>query len=194
MTSTGSNSLPCSLFFSPFSPPFVSLLVLWIGLMCQTTAFYFYFPGKVLFWSCLCFLIGLLFLAIPPRLYFWSPAFNCLGLRIKTATIKTIATIAAAAFIENFLSCQLLCSECDRDWLLCNYTGRTRASPPVASLWLSCPRKWVVRVVNLFQWQSSDEDPWFSSRAESGPPRLSRNIGLMNDWKQRPKLLPHVWG
>lgn len=50
----------------------------------------------------------------------------------------------------------------------------------------------MVGVVCIWQWQSSEEDLHFSSRAESGPLRLNRNIGLMNDWKQRPKLLPHV--
>lgn len=47
-------------------------------------------------------------------------------------------------------------------------------------------------VADCFQRQSSDEDCHFSGRAESGPLRLSKNTGLMNGWKQRPKLLPHV--
>ena len=51
----------------------------------------------------------------------------------------------------------------------------------------------MVGVVNSFQGQSSNEGPSFSSRAESGPLRLSKKRGLMNDFKQRPKLLPHVW-
>ena len=51
---------------------------------------------------------------------------------MTTATTRTRATVAAAAFSENFLSCSPLCSELDRDWFLWSSQPpwEDRASPP----------------------------------------------------------------
>ena len=108
---------------------------------------------------------------------------------------KTAATVGA--FVKHFL-CASSYAQSDRDWLVepYNHPVRTRASPPFFFLlWLNCQRgKGLVGDVWFWQGQRSDEDPSFSSRVESGPLRLNRNAGagLMNDWKQKPKPLPHA--